>query len=639
MHLSRILCGLALASLGGTALLPLPIVQAKAQELDSFGVLAGSAVTDAGSSVITGNVGVSPGSAITGFPPAIVNAPYAIHNDDAVAASAQSQLTTAYNILARRSSTADLTGQDLGGKVLSRGVYNFASSAQLTGTLTLDAGGDPNAVFIFNIGSTLTTAAASKIVLVNRADPARVFFRVGSSATLGATTEFAGRILALSSITLITGASINCGAALARNGGVSLDSNVINICVTNAVVIDGRAIGNASATDQSIIDAINAYVGSGRILPFGFASLVLLSPEELDDALRQLAGETATATTPAAIQSMNSFLNMLSRRTRAPAGSTGDVASTPYGPGTVSVMGYAAQRPSPAGSAFDGLDGAALPDNDEWEIWLAAYGGYTMTSGNDAKGAHDRELVDYGLVFGFERNLTSDTTFGLALSGGGTNFNLDNSLGSGKSAMLQAAIYGRSDSDQAYISGAMAYGVHGMHTERKVTFAGLDRFAADFYTQNVSADVEVGYKMDWLTPFASVRGQVVSTPGYREKTVSGASTFALGYEDQLAMTGQIEIGARADWSIDVEAGTLTAYTSLAWAHQLSTPNSAQAYFLALPGATFTVAGAEANANAVLMSVGTEFRLDSGLSLSSGLDAGWSGNALSYSGNARLAYRW
>jgi uncharacterized protein with beta-barrel porin domain len=185
----------------------------------------------------------------------------------------------------------------------------------------------------------------------------------------------------------------------------------------------------------------------------------------------------------------------------------------------------------------------------------------------------------------------------------------------------------------------MAYGVHGMHTERKVTFAGLDRFAADFYTQNVSADVEVGYKMDWLTPFASVRGQVVSTPGYREKTVSGASTFALGHEDRLAMTGQIEIGARADWSIDVEAGTLTAYTSLAWAHQLSTPNSAQAYFLALPGATFTVAGAEANANAVLMSVGTEFRLDSGLSLSSGLDAGWSGNALSYSGNARLAYRW
>lgn len=637
MPLSRRLCGLALASLAGTALVPLPVMQPKAQELDSFAVLAGSAVTDAGSSVITGNVGVSPGSAITGFPPAIVNAPYTIHNSDAVAASAQSQLTTAYNILAGRSSTADLTGQDLGGLILNGGVYSFASSAQLTGTLTLDAGGDPNAVFVFNIASTLTTAAASNIVLVNGADPARVFFRVGSSATLGASTQFAGKILALSSITLITGASINCGAALARNGAVSLDSNVISICMANALVIDRDAIGDVGATDQSIIDAINAYVGAGNILPLGFAVLALLSPDELAAALDQLAGETATATTPAAIQSMNSFLNLLNRRTGSPAG--GDVASAPLGPATLSVMGYAAQRPAPGGSAFDAFDGATMPDIDQWQIWSAAYGGYTVTSGDDTKGTHDRTLVDYGLAFGFERNLTTDTMFGLALSGGGTNFNLENSLGSGKSAMLQAAMYGRSDSDQAYFSGALAYGVHAMHTERTVTFAGIDRFVADFYTHNIAADVEVGYKAGWLTPFAALRGQVVSTPGYQEETVSGASTFALGYKEQLALTGRIEVGARADWTVEVEAGTLTAYTSLAWAHQFSTPNSVKSYFLALPGATLTVAGAEAGANALLVSVGTEFRLDTGLSLSGGLDAGWSGNGLSYAGNARIAYRW
>jgi uncharacterized protein with beta-barrel porin domain len=628
--------GLALATLAGSALVPPSLMQSTAQELDSFAVLAGSAVTDAGASVINGNVGVSPGNSITGFPPAIVNAPYTIYNNEAVAAGAQSQLTTAYNLLAGRPTTADLTGQDLGGMILGGGVYNFNSSAQLTGQLTLDGGGDPNTIFIFNIGSTLTTAAASSIVLANGADPNKVFFRVGSSATLGSTTQFVGKILALTSITLVTGASINCGAALARNGAVTLDSNVINICIARPVVIDETVLDEVAETDQEVIDAINAYVAAGNVLPIGFAVLALLTPAELAAALDQLSGETATAATPAAIQSMNSFINLLNRRTGSPAG---DVASAPFRPATVSVMGYAAQRPAPGGSAFDGFDGAAMPDINQWQIWSAAYGGYTVTSGDSVKGSHDRKLVDYGLAFGFERYLTTDTMFGLAVSGGGTNFDLDNSLGSGKSAMLQAAIYGRSDRDQAYISGALAYGIHAMRTERSVTIAGIDRFVADFYTHNIAADVEVGYKVGWLTPFAALRGQVVSTPGYQEKTVSGASTFALGYQDQVALNGRVEIGARADWTIDVEAGTLSTYASAAWAHQLSTHNSVKSYFLALPGSTTTVAGANPGANSVLLGVGTELRLDSGLSLSGGLDAAWSHNALGYSGNARLAYRW
>lgn len=638
MPLSHKLSGLVLASVAGMALVPPSFIQLQAQELDSFAVLAGSTVTDAGSSVITGNVGVSPGNSVTGFPPAIVNAPYTIHNGDAVAASAQSQLTTAYNILAGRSATADLTGQDLGGLLLGGGVYTYASSAQLTGNLTLDAGGDPNAVFVFNIGSTLTTAAASSIVLINGADPAKVFFRVGSSATLGASTQFAGKILALSSITLITGASINCGAALARNGAVSLDSNVISICVADAVVIDDELLDNASETDQDIIDAINNYAGRGNVVPLGFAVLDLLSVAELDAALAQLAGEIATATTPAAIQSMNSFLDLINRRSGLPIGPS-RVASAQQGPGTVSVMGYAAQAEAPGGSAFDNFHSAALPDADQWELWSAAYGGYTVTKGDNGQGTHDRELADYGLAFGFQRNLATDTMFGLALSGGGTNFNLDDSLGSGKSAMLQAAVYARSDSDRAYVSGALAYGVHKMQTDRAVTFAGFDRFAADFYTQNLAADVEVGYKAGLITPFAALRGQVVSTPSYQEETVSGASTFALGYEDQLEMAGRVEIGARADWSTDIDAGTLSAYASLAVAHQFSTGNTKQAYFLALPGASFTVSGAEADATAVLMSVGTELRLDSGWSLSGGIDAALSENTQSYSGNARLGFKW
>jgi hypothetical protein len=202
----------------------------------NFAVLAGSAVTNTGPSVINGgSLGVSPGSAVTGFPPGIVTAPGTIHTADAVAANAQSAVTMAYNDLAGQPCTADLTGQDLGGMNLTSGVYCFPNtSAQLTGALVLNAAGNPNAVFIFKIGSTLTTASASSVVATGNLNPCNVFWQVGSSATLGSGTSFAGNILALTSITLVTNASI-VGRALARNGAVTLDTNNISslACATS----------------------------------------------------------------------------------------------------------------------------------------------------------------------------------------------------------------------------------------------------------------------------------------------------------------------------------------------------------------------------------------------------------------------
>ncbi len=188
----------------------------------SYAVLAGSRVTNTGSTVITGNLGLSPGSSVTGFPPGIVNGTTNIGN--AAAIQTQTDLTTAYNAAAGLTPTGTLTGQNLGGLTLTPGVYFFGSSAQLTGPLTLNAQGDPNALFDFQIGSTLTTASGSDVDVINGGKDANVFWQVGSSATLGTTTEFAGNILALTSITLNTGASIQCGSALARNGAVTMDT-------------------------------------------------------------------------------------------------------------------------------------------------------------------------------------------------------------------------------------------------------------------------------------------------------------------------------------------------------------------------------------------------------------------------------
>lgn len=191
----------------------------------TFGALGASTVTSTGLTVITGNLGVSPGTAITGFPPGIFTGGE-FTDSDPFAVAAQSAAHTAYTTAAGLTPTQVLTGQDLGGLTLGPGVYFFASSAQLTGTLTLDAGGDPNAQFVFQIGSTLTTATGSAVVMINGGVPHNVFWQVGSSATIGTASAFQGNIIANTSVTATTGASV-LGSLIALNGAVTLDDNLI----------------------------------------------------------------------------------------------------------------------------------------------------------------------------------------------------------------------------------------------------------------------------------------------------------------------------------------------------------------------------------------------------------------------------
>jgi len=203
---------------------PLAALAASAPRLGSafnFAVVGGSAITNTGPTVITGNLGLSPGTAVTGFPPGVVARQ--THKTDAVALRAKNSMVTAYNDLASAPTTRSLTGQDLGGLTLTPGVYTFSSSAQLTGTLTLSG----NGVFIFKMGSSLTTGSNSRVLVRNGAAGCGIFWKVGSSATLGAGTQFKGTIVALTSITMVTGATILPGRALARNGAVTLDTNRI----------------------------------------------------------------------------------------------------------------------------------------------------------------------------------------------------------------------------------------------------------------------------------------------------------------------------------------------------------------------------------------------------------------------------
>lgn len=191
--------------------------------LGLFAVLGGASVTNTGLTSVTGDLGVSPGVSITGFPPGQVNG--SIHNADAVAFAAHADLITTYNAAVGQIPDTSVSG-DLGGLTLPPGVYNAASSIGLTGTLTLDAQGDPNADWIFQIGSTLTTATASHVLLINGASARNVIWLIGSSATLGTGTDLAGRVLAQISITVNAGVTVH-GQVLAIDGSVTLDTNTI----------------------------------------------------------------------------------------------------------------------------------------------------------------------------------------------------------------------------------------------------------------------------------------------------------------------------------------------------------------------------------------------------------------------------
>jgi uncharacterized repeat protein (TIGR01451 family) len=187
----------------------------------TFTILGASTVTSTGPSVINGNLGVSPGNAVTGFPPAVVVGGVQ-HVADGPAAAAQSDLTAAYIDAGNRTVPVVVAG-DLGGRTLPPGLYYSASSLGITGVLTLDGQGNSSSVFIFQIGSALTTATSSQVVLIGGAQAANIFWQVGSSATLGTYSIFYGTIMAQASVSIGTGAALN-GRALARTGAVTLDS-------------------------------------------------------------------------------------------------------------------------------------------------------------------------------------------------------------------------------------------------------------------------------------------------------------------------------------------------------------------------------------------------------------------------------
>ncbi|MDB5577949.1 MAG: Outer rane autotransporter barrel [Bradyrhizobium sp.] len=626
----------------------------------NFAVLGASTVTNTGPSLIFGDLGISPGNAVTGFPPGTVVAPGVFHIADAIALQAQTDLSAAYLNLFNRPATFDLSGQNLGGRTLVPGVYNFSSSAQLTGLLTLNGLNNPNSVFIFNIGTSLTTASASSVALINGAQGGNVFWRVGSSATLGTTTSFSGDILAQVSITLNTGASITCGAAWARTGAVTLDTNMISLCALLAppggggggaggVILGPTGVplfisllpAGTDRSQRAVAGAFDSFVGNGGTLPIDFMNLLNLSPADLAIALSQLQGEAGTGAAQAGTQAMNPFLSLLTN----PFNNGRSVVPEMPLPARPTLYVKAPYYKGGASSAS-----ASGVDARRWSIWAAAFGGTTNTGGDTAAGSHERSVRIAGYATGLDYRLTPNTVVGFAVAGGSTNFNVAGGYGSGHSDMFQAAVYSTTRINAVYLSTALAYAWHRVSTSRYLTVAGTDNLTAEYSAHDIAGRIEGGYRFAILegfdgrgfgvTPYGAVQVQAYRMPAYSEAAASGATTFALAYEARTTTTVRTELGTWFDKSYGLDRNNaLTLFGRAAWAHDTYSDPSVVASFQALPGSSFVEFGAAPVRDSLLLTAGAELSMRNGWAVMAKLDGELARGSRTYLGTARVRYAW
>lgn len=631
------------------------IAPSAAQDLPSFAVVSGQTITNTGPTTINGNIALSPGTAYTGS--GSVTQTGETFLTDAVAQGIQSDLTTLYNALAGRPTSAggDLTGQDLAGMTLTAGVYNFDTSAGLStnGTLTLDGGGDPDAIFIINVGTTLTAGSGSSIVLQNGAQGGNVFFRVGSSATLDTSADMVGQIVALTSITLNTAATVDCGAVLARNGSVTLDTNTISICTLAGVGFDPDPVDvDLTDNEQSVASALSEFVAGGGVLPASFAILAATQTgDELAATLSQLSGEVGNGVTPMVMQSMDDFLDTVMQqagRTTLPA--TAAPRSATALPNDGMPIGLVREKINEVytakyGSAEPAIAAPALAYSpvmtaaSQWNMWASGYGSQSVTDADASVGASEMTTNNRGVAAGLMYSPNSTDTFGIAISSATADFDLENGNGSGESESLFLALSARRSLESFYVEGAVAVGRSDITTDRTVTVAGADRFIGETTSDSVAAHIEAGYRMGWFTPFAGIRAQSIKTPAYSETVTSGVDTYALRYEEESARSVRSELGVALEFPADA-IGLRPAFgLRAAWAHEFVSNDAGDRSFLAVPDVSFPLSSAEGVTDSLLLSASVGKSFGNGLYVDGAISTEYSDSYSDLGGSVQVGYRW
>ena len=364
--------------------------------------------------------------------------------------------------------------------------------------------------------------------------------------------------------------------------------------------------------------AIDNFFNNGGALSPAFLSLFGLTGSNLTNALDQLSGEVATSAQKIGFQLTDQFLNLM---------------LDPFvdGRGCIEYPVRAIVKAPLPMSVCQG----------RWATWVGAYGGGNHTAGDLAViGSHDLSARTVGVAAGLDYHLTPDTVLGFALAGGGTDWNLSQGLGSGKSDAFQAGLYGTTRWGPAYLAGAFAFTNHWMSTDR--TAVG-DHLTADFNAQSYGGRLEGGYRFATLygafAPYAAIQAQSFHTPGYAE-TDAIANGFALAFPSRDADDTRSELGARYDKQVLLNYGAVLVWRArLAWAHDWISDPNLMPTFEALPGASFIVNGATPVKNSALASAGAELRLINGVSLLAKFDGEFANRAQTYAGTGTMRYVW
>ena len=412
--------------------------------------------------------------------------------------------------------------------------------------------------------------------------------------------------------------------------------------------VDGVAIlgapTGATINEQNVANGINDYLLSGNTLPPQFANLANLSGPALLNALNQLDGEDATGAQKSAFQLMQDFLNMLLDPSLDGQGGGGGGQATSFAPeqdlslppDIALAYAHALHQKPPQSEAPQNFD-------QRWSAWAGGFGGSGTTDGNATVGSSNVTATDYGYAAGMTYHVTPGTDYGFALAGGGTNWNLAQSLGSGRSDSFQAGVYGTTHFGPAYLSGALAFANHWFTTNR---IAVGDDLTANFQGQSYAARGEAGYRyavpvtgyIVGVTPYAALQVQDFHTPSYSETDLSGGG-FGLSYNAVNATDTRSELGARFDNLTVWDGMPLVLRGRLAWAHDWVSNPALGAVFQALPGSNFTVNGAAPPKNAALTTAGAELHLSANWTAMAKFDGEFGSGSQTYAGTGTVKYSW
>ena len=544
----------------------------------------------------------------------------------------------------------------LGGTLSVNGVINGLVTVNAGGTLggtgTIDNvivnGGvlaPGNSIGTLNVANSLTFSAASSY-MVEISGAGSDLTRVTGVATLGgAAVVVAPSGTVAKQYTILTATGSVSGTFNPVVSGVSSNLNPTLSYDTNNVYLNFALNygGGLNVNQQNVANTLTNFFNTTGGIPVGFASL---SPA----GLTQVSGELATGSQQSTFDAMNMFLGVLTDpfiAGRNGGASMGGGSATPFAEETGSYA-YAAKKQGAARDAFAKFPTKAdIARNDlfdqRWSVWGSAFGGGSNTDGNANPGSNNSTARAFGLAAGADYRISPSTLVGFALAGGGTNFSVVGSGGSGRSDLFQAGAFVRHNAGAAYVTAAAVYGWQDVTTDRTVTVAGVDRLRAEFNANAWSGRVEGGYRFvtPWLgiTPYAAGQFTTYQLPAYAEQVLQGANTFALNYAARDVTARRSELGVRADKSFAMQNAILTLRGRAAWAHNFNTDRSITALFQTLPGATFLVSGAAQAPNTALTTASAEMKWLNGWSAAATFEGEFSDITRSYAGKGVVRYTW